>query len=64
MASIQVKSRFGYGEKGLDPLVPPNSDLEYTVELKNFDPEKELEELSVPERRDIGSRKRERGMRH
>jgi FK506-binding protein 8 len=61
VASVQVKSRFGYGEKGLEPLVPANSDLEYTVELLNFETEKDLIELSVAERRDIGNRKRERG---
>ena len=58
---VKVASRFGYGEKGLAPVVPANADLEYEVELLDFDAEKELENLSVTERREIGVRKRERG---
>jgi len=61
VSTVTVAHRFGYGSKGLVPNVPPNSDLVYTVEVLDFEPEKELEELSVCERRDIGNRKRERG---
>lgn len=62
-AIIRISARFAYGEKGLDQLVPANTDLEHTIELLNFESEKELEELSITERRDIGNKKRERGKR-
>jgi len=61
VAVVQVAPRFGYGSKGMSPLVPPNSDLIFEIELIDFESEKELEQLTIAERRDIGSRKRERG---
>lgn len=61
VSTISVAPRFGFGVKGLSPHVPANAWLLYTVELIDFGPEKELSELSVAQRREIGNRKRERG---
>jgi FK506-binding protein 8 len=58
---VKVAARFGYGAKGLPPVVPPNVDLEYEVELLDFEVEKELESLTVTERKITGIQKRERG---
>lgn len=51
---IQVAPRFGYGEYGLTPDIPPLAELLYTVELISFEPEPELETLSIDERKAIG----------
>jgi len=61
VAIIKIAHRFGYGSKGLAPKVPPNSNLVYEVELTEYENEKELNELTVEQRRTIGNRKRERG---
>ena len=61
ISSITVAPRFGYGVKGLPPLVPPNAHLLYTIEVIDFHQEKDLSTLSLTKRRDIGNRKRERG---
>ncbi len=60
-STITVAPRFGYGAKGLSPLVPPNAHLIYTIEVIDFDQEKDLDQLPLSKRRDIGNRKRERG---
>ncbi|XP_076039992.1 peptidyl-prolyl cis-trans isomerase zonda [Oratosquilla oratoria] len=61
IAELYVGSRFAYGEKGLPPDIPGNTNLYYTMELVDFSPEVEPENLSVKERHDVGNRKRERG---
>ena len=61
VATIKISPRFAYGSKGLPPKVPPNSHLIFEVELVDFETEKDLADLSVGERREIGNRKRERG---
>mmetsp|Transcript_23192 Transcript_23192/g.41138 ORF Transcript_23192/g.41138 Transcript_23192/m.41138 type:complete len:122 (-) Transcript_23192:34-399(-) len=33
LALLKVTSDYGYGEEGLPPMVPPNQDLEFEVEL-------------------------------
>lgn len=33
VAVLKVTSDYGYGAEGLPPMVPPNSDLEFEVEL-------------------------------
>lgn len=33
VALLKVSSDYGYGEEGLPPMVPPNSDLEFEIEL-------------------------------
>lgn len=60
-ATVKVSARFAFGSKGDPPHVPPAANLLYEVELLNSEPEKELGELSVEERRKIGNKKRERG---
>jgi len=61
VSTLSVAPRFGYGKKGLPPLVPPNAHLLYTVEVVDFSSEKDLEELTLTKRRGIGIKKRERG---
>ncbi|KAB7495200.1 Peptidyl-prolyl cis-trans isomerase FKBP8 [Armadillidium nasatum] len=60
-SEIFMESRFAYGEKGLEPHVPPNSNVFYVVHLIDYQPENDPESLSVQERLNIGIRKRERG---
>jgi len=61
VSSISVAPRFAFGPKGFSPHVPADAWVLYTVELLDFEQEKELQELSVFHRREIGNRKRERG---
>jgi len=59
---VHIAPRFAYGEKG-DPAqeVPPDSTLEVTLKLLDFSPEAAPLDLSVPQRRATGHRKRTRG---
>lgn len=54
IAELQIASRFGYGEKGLEPKVPGGASLVYTVELLTIKPEIVAEELPPTERLKIG----------
>lgn len=53
-AEVEVNARFGYGKLGKAPDIPPSATLFYTVELLNAEPEPELEELAVAQRKVIG----------
>lgn len=48
---LKIQSRLAYGAKGLQPNVPPNSTLLYTLELLSAEPEEETEELSIEQRK-------------
>lgn len=55
-------SKFGYGEQGNSPEVPPNGKLECVITLKlraSYD--EFLEQLSIGERLQLAERKKERG---
>lgn len=54
IAELKIASRFGYGEKGLDPRVPGRAKLVYIVELLSIKPEIIPDELSPVERLKIG----------
>lgn len=54
VAELKIASRFGYGEKGLDPKVPGGAKLVYIVELLSIKPEIIPDELSPAERVKIG----------
>lgn len=53
-AEITMDARFGFGKLGDAPRVPPSAKLNYTVELVSAEPEPELEDLTVAQRRLIG----------
>ncbi|KAM7312505.1 peptidyl-prolyl cis-trans isomerase FKBP8 [Ixodes scapularis] len=61
LAEIVVPPRFGYGELGRQPDVPPNATLHYQVELLDTMEPKEETDLPFHERQSIGDAKRERG---
>lgn len=61
LAEIVVPPRFGYGELGRKPDVPPNATLHYQVELLDTMEPKEETDLPFHERQSIGDAKRERG---
>lgn len=49
---IKVEPRLAYGFKGNPPLVPPDTNLIYEIEL--LDVEEEKEDHSISERKKIG----------
>lgn len=54
IAELKIASRFGYGDKGLEPKVPGGAKLVYIVELLSIKPELVPEELTPAERLKIG----------
>lgn len=54
IAELKIASRFGYGDKGLEPKVPGGARLIYTVELTTVKPEIVPDELAPVERLKIG----------
>lgn len=48
---LKIQSRLAYGSKGLEPSIPPDATVCYTVELVSVDPEEEPESLSLIERK-------------
>ena len=50
-----------YNELGLDDVIPPNSNLTYTIHLLDIIPDEDFENINIPDRKAIGIRKRERG---
>lgn len=54
VAELKIASRFGYGDKGLEPLVHSGANLVYTVELVSIKPEITPDELTTAERLIIG----------
>eukprot|EP00918_Siedleckia_nematoides_P001448 GHVU01003437.1.p1 GENE.GHVU01003437.1~~GHVU01003437.1.p1 ORF type:complete len:480 (-),score=102.21 GHVU01003437.1:934-2373(-) len=50
-SKLVVKAKYAYGELGCpDPLIAPNSDLEFEVTLKNFEKAKEFWEMDDKEK--------------
>jgi hypothetical protein len=54
IAELKIASRFGYGDKGLEPMVPSGAKLLYTVELISIKPEIIPDDLTPDERLRIG----------
>lgn len=54
ICEIQIAARFGFGDMGMAPDIPPNAELLYTVEVASFRPEPDLESFSIQERKEIG----------
>jgi len=54
IAELKIASRFGYGEKGLNPKVQGGARLVYTVELVTVKPEILPDDLTPIERLNIG----------
>lgn len=54
ISELKISSRFGYGEKGLEPKVPGGAKLVYVVELLSIKPEIVPDELTSAERLKIG----------
>ncbi|XP_012284026.1 peptidyl-prolyl cis-trans isomerase FKBP8 [Orussus abietinus] len=61
VATIEVHSRFAYGDLGKEPNIPSNATIIYNVELKSVGTEAEVEMLGIEDRKKIGNKKRERG---
>lgn len=60
-ADVYMDARFAYGEKGLDDDIAPGTNLIFTVQLENVQPEPKYDEMGAEERLVIGSQKRDRG---
>lgn len=60
-AELLVKSRFGYGDRGREPDVPPGATLIYTVKLLDATPEPAVSSLTCDQRLEVGLRKKDRG---
>lgn len=54
IAEVEVSSRFAYGSLGKEPNIPPDATIWYTVELKSFKFEADIETLSISQRKEIG----------
>lgn len=54
IAELKIASRFGYGDKGLEPMVSSGARLLYTVELISIKPEILPDDLTSDERLRIG----------
>lgn len=54
IAELKIASRFGYGDKGLEPKVPGGARLLYSVELLSVKPEIVPDDLTPVERLKIG----------
>ncbi|XP_025415798.1 peptidyl-prolyl cis-trans isomerase FKBP8-like [Sipha flava] len=61
IAELKIASRFGYGDKGLEPMVPSGAKLLYTVELISIKPEIIPDDLTPDERLRIGRKKKDKG---
>ncbi|XP_018576191.1 peptidyl-prolyl cis-trans isomerase FKBP8 isoform X2 [Anoplophora glabripennis] len=58
---LKIEPRLAFGSKGLPPKILPDTVVIYDVELVLVEPEDEIENLSVEQRKCIGNQKRERG---
>lgn len=48
---LKIQPRLAYGAKGLEPNVPPDAAVYYSVELISVEPEEDMENLSIEERK-------------
>lgn len=54
ICELKIQPRLAYGTKGYESLVPPNATICYEVELLSFQPETDVEALSINQRKKIG----------
>ncbi|KAG8040970.1 hypothetical protein G9C98_001958 [Cotesia typhae] len=54
VAEIEIAARFGYGDVGRQPEIPPGAKLFYNVELKHVNMEPDIDSLSITQRKAIG----------
>lgn len=52
--TLKIEPRLAFGKKGLLPKIPPNTVLIYDIELVSVEPEDEIENLSIQQRKYIG----------
>ncbi|XP_015929100.1 peptidyl-prolyl cis-trans isomerase FKBP8 [Parasteatoda tepidariorum] len=60
VAKVKIPPKLAYGKLGRSPEIPPESELEYEVHLKDVQPV-DHNSLSVSERLNLGDEKRARG---
>lgn len=51
---LEIEPRLAFGEKGLPPHIPPNATVVYDLELVRVEPEDEIENLSLEQRKITG----------
>ncbi|KAJ8668218.1 hypothetical protein QAD02_009881 [Eretmocerus hayati] len=62
ISKIFVKSKYAYGDKGKPELkIPPNADLEFTVELKNLEKAPQVWSLDGQQKLEQGAMFKEKG---
>lgn len=51
ICELKIQPRLAYGSKGLEPKIPSDATVHYRVELLSAEPEEELENLTVEQRK-------------
>lgn len=51
---LKIEPRLAFGTKGLPPKIPPNVVVIYEVELVSVEPEDEIENLTIQQRKITG----------
>lgn len=51
---LRIEPRLAFGKKGHLPKIPPNTVLIYDIELVSVEPEEEIENMSIQQRKYIG----------
>lgn len=54
LSELKIEPRLAYGKKGLPPAVPPDTTVQFNVELLSVEPDIEIESIGIKERRQIG----------
>jgi len=60
-AEIYMEPRFAYSDHGLEPDIPADAALTFTVTLESVQPEPKYEDMTATQRLEVGSEKRDRG---
>lgn len=51
---LKIEPRLAFGKIGLPPKIPPNSVVLYDIELVSAEPEDEIENLTIHQRKIVG----------